>query len=72
MVRDWLIAARERKGLSQQDVSKSIYVAQPSYCNIEHGTRRPSVDTAKRIADVLDLDWTLFFEDDKEKGGDEG
>ena len=29
----------------------------------ERNERRPSVETAKAIADVLGFDWTKFFED---------
>jgi len=32
---------------------------------IVNGKANPSVDVAKRIADVLGFDWTLFFEDDE-------
>ena len=31
---------------------------------IETGRRRPSVDLAKRLGAALDIDWTLFFEND--------
>jgi transcriptional regulator with XRE-family HTH domain len=32
----------------------------------ESGERRPSVETAKKIADELGFDWTKFFEDNEE------
>ncbi len=63
MERDWLIAIRESKGLSQKCVSEQVGVAQPSYCTIEKGRRAPSVSTAKAIAKVLGFDWTQFYED---------
>ncbi|MNC80711.1 hypothetical protein D3C75_1336100 [compost metagenome] len=28
---------------------------------IENGTRRPSVDVAMKIGNVLEFDWTIFF-----------
>ena len=65
-MRDWLKAIREKAGLTQKDISERIGVSQPSYCNIENGERRPSVDTAKKIARVLRFDWTVFY---KEKEG---
>lgn len=63
-MRDWLIALREQKKYTQKEVAERIYVSQPSYCNIESGARRPSVDTAKRIAAMLDFDWTRFYADE--------
>lgn len=64
MVRDWLIAIRTAKELSQKYVSEQVGVAQASYCNIEKGKVSPSVPTAKKIAKVLGFDWTRFYEDD--------
>ena len=61
-MRDWLRKKRQDKGLSELEVSKRAGIAQPFYHNIEFETKNPSVDTAKRIANVLDFDWTRFFE----------
>ncbi|MBO6382888.1 XRE family transcriptional regulator, partial [Enterococcus faecalis] len=33
-----------------------------TYASIEQGRRRPSVESAMRIASILGFDWTLFFE----------
>lgn len=63
----WLIDKRKNKGLSQKDVSERAGISQPSYCNIENGSRRPSVETAKRIAEVLGFNWTEFFESKPER-----
>lgn len=62
-MRNWLVAIREERGLSQKSVSEQVEIAQPSYCNIEKGKTRPAVKTAKRIADVLGFDWTRFYEE---------
>lgn len=59
----WLKAIREERNLTQEDVSKKIGASQPTYCNIESGARRPSVEMAKRIAVALGFNWTCFFED---------
>jgi transcriptional regulator with XRE-family HTH domain len=61
-MRDWLITIRKKQGLSQKEVSERIGVSQPSYCTIERGVTNPSVDTAKRIAEILGFDWTRFYE----------
>lgn len=63
MERNWLIAIREKKKLSQKYVSEEVGITQPSYSNMERGKIRPSVKTAKAIADVLGFDWTKFYED---------
>lgn len=62
-MRKWLIAIREKRGLSQKAVSEAVKISQPSYSNIEKGERRPSIDTAKKIAEALGFDWTRFYED---------
>ena len=62
-MRDWLIALRTERGLTQKIVAEQAHISQPSYFNIEHGTRRPAVETAKAIANVLGFDWTRFYEE---------
>lgn len=52
---------RKDKNLSQQQVADSSKISRAAYSNIENGVRKPSVDTAKKIADVLDFDWTEFY-----------
>lgn len=59
---------RLAKGLTQKQVSVSADITESFYCLIENGQRRPSVAVAKRIADVLGFDWTMFFSD-SEQGG---
>jgi DNA-binding XRE family transcriptional regulator len=39
-----------------------VGISQPSLANIESGKTNPRIITAKRIAAVLDFDWTKFFE----------
>lgn len=62
-MRDWLVTKRNEKGLSQKAVADSIHIAQPSYCTIESGKTRPSVETAKAIAALLGFNWTRFFDE---------
>lgn len=64
-MRQWLIAQREKKKLSQKDVSTRAHISQPTYWGYEHGERTPTVETAKKIAAVLGFDWTKFFEETK-------
>lgn len=57
----WLIELRGDR--SQQKVADEVGIAQSTYASIEVGTRRPSVETAKKIAGALGFAWTRFFED---------
>ena len=63
-MRDWLVILRA--GRSQSKVAKEIGIAQSTYASIETGYRTPSVETAKKIADVLGFPWTRFFENVEE------
>lgn len=63
VARAWLIEKRGDK--SQQEVAGMCGVSQNFYSSIETGERRPSVETAKKIAAVLDFDWTRFYEDEQ-------
>lgn len=59
-----LIRAREAKQLTQEQVvsMSGANITRQYYSMIENGDRRPSVDVAKKIAPVLGVSWTIFFE----------
>lgn len=59
-----LVAYRREKGMTQEEVAAAACIARVTYTNIENGRRRPSPDVAKRIAAVLEIDWTEFFAED--------
>lgn len=63
MKRKWLIEKRKNKKISQEELAKKCDVAQVTIARIEAGERRPSPELAKKIARVLDFDWTKFYED---------
>lgn len=48
-------------GLSQEAISQKAGVNREAYGNIEHSARRPSVETAKRIAALLGFQWKQFL-----------
>lgn len=50
--------------MTQEQVAELSGIKRPYYTMIETGKRRPSVDVAKKIAAVLDFEWTLFFAPD--------
>ena len=65
-LREWLREFREGKKMSQEEVGQATGLKQSSYSMIEIGERNPSVEAAKKIAAVLEFDWTKFYEDERE------
>ncbi len=61
-MRGWLKEIREKADLTQEELAKDIEISRPYYTEIEKGLKNPSVKVAKRIANKLEFDWTIFFE----------
>lgn len=59
---DWLKQIRVSKNFTQSQVASKVNLSESFYCQIEKGVRKPSVANAKQIADILQFDWTKFFE----------
>lgn len=51
-----LIEARNAKEVSQESLSRLIYVSLKHYQNIEHGITMPTVNIALHIAEILEVD----------------
>ncbi|EWH21214.1 MULTISPECIES: helix-turn-helix transcriptional regulator [Bacillus] len=62
--RTWLINIRTQAEMTQEEVANLVGIKRPYYSQIESGTRRPSVQVAKKISQVMGFDWALFFESD--------
>ncbi|RJS59176.1 helix-turn-helix transcriptional regulator [Bacillus sp. PK3_68] len=62
MKNTWLVEKRNEKELSHQEIADLVGIDRSYYTKIENGLR-PSVKVAKSIANHLDFDWTLFFND---------
>lgn len=62
MIRKWLHDKRTSLELTQEAVAQRVGIERPYYTMIENGLRTPSVAVAQRIAQVLNFDWTLFFD----------
>ncbi|MBA2943183.1 helix-turn-helix transcriptional regulator [Paenibacillus sp. CGMCC 1.16610] len=62
MVRKYLVNARELLEMSHEHVAKAAEISRQYYGMIENGTRTPAVPLAKKIGQILKIDWTLFFE----------
>ena len=63
-MREWLKKIRETAQTSQQIVATDCGISRQAYQMIESGVRTPSVKVAKKIAEVLNFDWNLFFADE--------
>lgn len=58
-----LAEKRKNAGLTQEQLAEQCHLVRQTICEIERGVNRPSVQTAKRIAEVLGFDWTEFFDE---------
>ena len=67
-MRKWLLIARLDKEMTQKKLCEKIGISQPSYCLIEKGKNKPRPSTAKKIAAVLGVDWTRFYEEEGNDG----
>lgn len=63
MERNWLTGFRNVAEMTHDDVSQKAEITRQYYGMIEAGLRNPSVDLAKRLAKILNFEWTIFFED---------
>jgi putative transcriptional regulator len=61
-LRDWLKNFRNDRKLTQEEVAKLSEISRSFYTHIEKGSKTPSVEVAKKIANTLDFEWTLFFD----------
>lgn len=57
----WLKKRRNERKLTFLEIAKLLNMSKQGYWSIEAGIRNPSVTTAKKIARLLDFDWTIFF-----------
>ena len=64
-MREWLFNARENASMTQEQVAYIAGIDRTHYVKIEKGMRRPSYEVATKIASILDIDWTLFFENNE-------
>ena len=60
----WLKDIRLKLDLTQEQVAERAGISRTFYTEIETGSKKPSNKTAKKIAQVLNFDWVIFFEDE--------
>ena len=54
---------RRKAKMTQAKLAERSGVSQGYIAHIESGRRVPSVKTAKKIAEVLGIDWVLLFKE---------
>jgi transcriptional regulator with XRE-family HTH domain len=57
-----LRSIRKQKGMTLKALASMTDLSESYISLIENMERRPSVDAAKRIAEVLEFHWTRFFD----------
>ena len=67
----WVKSARAEKRLSQSALADLVGVTEQYIYYIEAGERRPSVESAKKIANALGFAWTKFFPDEDAENREE-
>lgn len=70
--REWLIKARNDLGMSQLDIAKELEITQQAILNWENGLRTPKPKLARKLAKILNFDWTKFYEDSQEAKEEDG
>lgn len=76
LLKKWLKIKREELGYTQESFAKKVGIAKTTYSSYEQGHRNPTVQTAKKMAKILNVSWTLFLKSKYSiriilKGGDE-
>lgn len=66
--RQWLIDLRKQLKMTQEEVANKAGIERSTYTKAENGNP-VSVPTAKKIANVLNCEWYLFFENDCDDKG---
>ena len=60
---------RKSANSTQLDLASECGCERSTIGKIEAGAINPSVRLAKKIAKVLNFDWTLFYKDEEERDG---
>lgn len=51
--------------LTQQDFAKKYNVHRSTIAMIEADVNQPKIETAKLLGKIINIDWWLFYEDEK-------
>ena len=53
---------RKEKGFTQEQLANACGVQRTTITMLETGNNSPSVELAKKLGEVLGIDWKVFFE----------
>ncbi|SDO80710.1 helix-turn-helix transcriptional regulator [Halobacillus aidingensis] len=55
---------KKRKELkyTQEEIARKTGITRQYYNSIENNKKKPSVSLAKQLSEVMEVDWTIFFE----------
>lgn len=56
---------RTKANMTQLELAEKCGVIRTTITEIETGRNKPSVKLAKKIGEVLNLEWTEFFKDEE-------
>lgn len=51
------------KGLTQEQLAEKTGISRSHVTRIERGEIRPSVPVAKKLGEILDVDWRCFYDE---------
>ena len=57
--------ARTKAGMSMQELGKAVGVSPAAICRYEKGQRTPKTRIAKRIAQILGINWYELIDEQK-------
>lgn len=60
---DKLKMLREKSGLSQEKLAKTIGISQARYQNYEKGRRNMPIKLARTMADIFEVNWWELYEE---------
>mgnify|MGYP002511082371 CR=1 FL=1 len=63
---------REKESMSQKELADAMGLQPTSISRYERGVRQLSVDKAKKMADILKVDWTCLYDDASDGSGKMG
>ena len=64
MPREWLKELRVKENKTVDNIADYVGITRQYYYYIESGERGVPVPTAKKIAEALGFDWTLFYKEE--------
>lgn len=56
-----LLEKRKERNLTQEEMACELGMSRQYYNALENGIRKPSIELAKKIAEKLGIEWTIFF-----------